>query len=252
MHSLEKIKSDLESLGISEGDTVLMHSSFRSIGGVEGGAEGFFDAFFEVLGESGTLVLPALSYEAISPTQPIFDRDLTPSCVGYLAEYFRTSVPGVVRSMHATHSCCARGYRATELVADHELDLTPVGKNSPFAKLALIGGKILMLGCGNDCNTSMHGVEETAVPPYLLLQNDYDYILRDGDREIRQRAMHHNFVVDGKHVTQKYSRVVSLLPEGAVRFGKVGYAECTLMSARDVWERGHQKLTEDPWFFVDR
>ena len=50
-----------------------MHSSYRSLGGVEGGAAGFFRAFLDLLGPGGTLVLPALSYRDVGPEQPVFD-----------------------------------------------------------------------------------------------------------------------------------------------------------------------------------
>ena len=155
IHTKKMLQNDLSALGIRPGDTVLMHSSFRSLGGIEGGATGFFEAFTDLLGSEGTLILPALSYKSVTRQQPVFHQDQTPSCVGYLPEFFRTQVPGVIRSLHPTHSCCLLGKYARELAEGHELDDTPVGRHSPFAKLPLIGGKILMLGCGLDCNTSM-------------------------------------------------------------------------------------------------
>ncbi len=252
-HSLEKFKSDLSALGVMPGDTVLLHSSYKSLGGIEGGAAGFFDAFIELLGQDGTLILPTLSYSSVTKEAPVFERESTPSCIGYLPEYFRTSVHGVVRSLHATHSCAAHGKLAKEITSDHELDLTPVGPNSPFAKLPRYNGKILMLGCNKNANTSMHGVEETAEPPYLLLRDEpVEYILRDGEREIRQSgAIRHNFVQNGVHLLQRYSRIIDLLEGDEVSIGAVLDAECVLMSARAVWEKGRAKLLEEPYYFVD-
>lgn len=251
-HSLEKFKQDLLALGVKPGDTVLMHSSFKSLGGIEGGAEGLFKAFQEVLGEEGTLILPALSYAFVDAGQPVFDLDQTKSCIGFLPEYFRTQVPHVIRSLHATHSCCLWGKRAEEMAAGHEKDFTPVGENSPFAKLPKVEGKILMLGCHPDHNTSMHGVEETAEPPYLLEKHFTSYVLKNGEQEIHQQAIRHNFVVDGVHWNQRYSRIIGLLDENEVSHGKVLDADCYLMSAKAVWEKGHEKLMEDPWYFVEK
>ena len=254
MHTLEQLKQDLINLGVQPGDTVLMHSSYRSLGGVEDGAAGFFRAFMEVLGPEGTLLLPAHSYHVVTRENPVFDLHDTPSCVGYLTNFFRTEVPGVLRSMHATHSCCALGKRAQEMTANHEQDLTPVGPNSPYSKLPKVGGKILMLGCGTNSNTSMHGVEETAEPPYVLdHENPIDYILKDGDREVHLHATPHDFHINGVYAyQQQYGRVVGLLAPEEFSQGNVLDADCTLMSAAAVWEKGHNKLLEDPLYFVDK
>ena len=45
MHTKEQLISDLKALGIQPGDTILMHSSYKSLGGIEDGAKGFFEAF---------------------------------------------------------------------------------------------------------------------------------------------------------------------------------------------------------------
>ena len=256
-HSKEQLKRDLGTLGVSAGDTVLMHSSYRSLGGIEDGAEGFFSAFMELLGPEGPLILPALSYESVTRQQPEFHLAFTPSCVGYLPEFFRTQFPGVIRSMHPTHSCCLFGRRAVELAADHEQDETPVGPHSPFAKLPKVGGKILMLGCGLDHNTSMHGVEETAEPPYLFDRANterVDYILYDDvGHKLFQHALRHSFSENGiRCYEQRYSRVVPLLSESEASHGQVLCADSWLLSAEAVWEKGHQKLTEDPFYFVER
>ena len=252
-HTKEQLKQDLYNLGIRPGDMVLMHSSFKSLGGIEDGAKGFFEVFLDLLGEDGTLIVPALSFDTVTYENPVFDIDKTPSCIGYLSEFFRTEVPGVVRSMHATHSCCAYGKLAKELVKDHEKDITPVGKNSPFSKLPLYNGKILILGCGPYSNTSMHGVEETAEPPYCIdRENPIEYILKDGDSSVRLKSYRHNFHdANGDHIGQRYDRIVGLLDENEFNIGYVLKAECYLFDAKAVWKKGHDKLLSDPLYFVD-
>lgn len=254
IHSRAQLIADLQALGVRPGDTVLMHSSYKSLGGVEGGAAGFFDAFRSLLGEEGTLVLPSLSYRDVTPEQPVFDVLRTPSCVGYLTEFFRTQVPGVTRSLHATHSCCAIGRHAQALTGEHMLDDTPVGPHSPFAKLPELDGWILMLGCHPDHNTSMHGVEQTAEPPYLLDHSArVRYVLKDAQGVAHeQMALRHNFVLDGWYFEQRYSRIIPLLSESELRTGRVLSAECVMMRAEAVWEEGHRMLRKDPFYFVDR
>lgn len=252
MHTLDQLKRDLISLGICPGDTVLVHSSFKSMGELEGGAGGFFKAFTELLGEDGTLILPTLSFDYVTRQNPIFDIEKTPSCVGYLSEYFRTNVSGVVRSLHPTHSCAAYGKLADYIIKDHELDITPVGPNSPFAKLPNVNGKILMLGCSTNSNTSMHGVEETAEPYYLFDRKEpIEYTLINGSSLTKQIALRHNFIVNGKHLEQRYSRIVPLLADNEVSEGYILEAKSTLMSAKAVWEKGREKLLCDPDYFIE-
>lgn len=251
-HTLEQFKKDLKALGINPGDTVMVHSSFKSLGGIEDGAEGFFKAFIEYLGPEGTLIFPAFSFDKVTMKNPVFDLQETPSCVGYLSEYFRTKVSGVKRSIHATHSCCAFGKRAGELVADHELDETPVGKNSPLYKMQFIGGKILMLGCSTHHLTAMHGVEETAEPPYLFDREKLkvDYTVKDGERTFTIPSIRHNFTIGDTYYIQQYGRITDLLDDTEVSKGKILDADCVLYSAEAVWKKGKAKLLEDPFYFT--
>lgn len=253
MHTIQQMKDDLCALGVCSGDTVMMHASYKSLGGVEGGAEGIFEALFAVLGKEGTLMLPAFSYDSVTADAPVFDARQTPSCVGYLPEYFRTQVEGVVRSLHATHSCCLKGKRAAELACDHELDVTPVGPHSPISKLPLVGGKILILGSHPNRNTALHGVEELVEPIYLFDRNvTVDYVLEDADTVVERRAWPHCFRKDGYFYEQRYARVIDLLSEDEYTRGKVLDADCYLLSAEAVWRKGVEALRKDPLYFVDR
>ena len=68
------IISDLKKLGICPGDKVLMHSSYKSLGTVDGGIDTFLDALMELLGPDGTLMLPNylfLLFQADNPDSPV-------------------------------------------------------------------------------------------------------------------------------------------------------------------------------------
>ena len=102
------IISDLKKLGICPGDKVLMHSSYKSLGTVDGGIDTFLDALMELLGPDGTLMLPTFTYDYVTLSNPVFDIRYTMSNVGYTTEVFRKK-PGVVRSLHPTHSLAVWG-----------------------------------------------------------------------------------------------------------------------------------------------
>ena len=73
---------DLRTLGSAEGNTVMVHSSLRSLGPLPNGAETVISALLEVLGKDGTLLFPALSYRTVNAANPVFDVNNSPCCVG--------------------------------------------------------------------------------------------------------------------------------------------------------------------------
>ena len=120
MYSKEDLKRQIAAMGIQPWDTLLVHSSMKTIGPVEGGADTVLDAFCEYLAE-GLLVLPTHTWDRLSGEYSVFDVENEPSCVGLLTNLFRKR-PGVLRSWHPTHSVAAfgRGLRS----------LSPVKKSS--------------------------------------------------------------------------------------------------------------------------
>lgn len=100
----------------------------KSIGQVDGGADTVLDVFSQYM-KDGLLVLPTHTWAYINKNNPRFYVDKSPSCVGILTELFRKR-PGVVRSLHPTHSVAALGKDAKEFVAGDEKCDTPCGRNS--------------------------------------------------------------------------------------------------------------------------
>jgi aminoglycoside 3-N-acetyltransferase len=241
------IESQFRDLGIRENGVLLVHASLRSLGKVEGGAETVIRALLKVLGERGTLLFPALSYETVNSANPRFDVRHTPSCIGALPEYFRLRA-GTRRSLHPTHSVSGVGAQVDDLLQGHQNDTTPCGENSPFHKLPHYNGQILFIGCGLRPNTSMHAIEELSTPPYLY-GDMLDYTITDENGRVStMRHRRHNF----KGWTQRYDRADQVLDQDVLRKGKVLAAECHLMEAAALWAAAHEKLKNAPLFFVDR
>jgi aminoglycoside 3-N-acetyltransferase len=224
---------------------LLVHSSLRALGRVPGGAETVIAGLRRALGPEGTLLMPALTYERVTPQNPRFDVRHTPANVGVIPETFRQQ-PGVLRSAHPTHSVCALGPLAGQLLGDHGHDTTPCGPHSPFHQLPQHSGQILMLGCGLKPNTSMHAVEELVVPPYLYdLPIAYELTLADGQTQIKTYTPH-NF----RGWQQRYERVEELLNSSALRRGQVLQAQALLLQADAFWQAALAALRRDPLHFV--
>lgn len=238
-----EIRGGLLALGVRPGGALLVHSSFKSLGPVPGGIRTLVDGLEEALGPEGTLLMPALSYQSVTREQPVFDVRNTPSCVGAVPEYFRTA-EGTSRSLHPTHSMCGRGRLAGELFADHARDATPCGPNSPFNRLRLYGGQILMLGCGLLHNTTMHAAEEAARAPYIFDPAPVEYTLVGYDG-VPHKAVHTRHADFPQH----YDRVGPGLMGRGLAEGRVLEAQCWLYDAAALWEHALGMLKEDVYCF---
>ena len=174
--TVESLTRDLRELGLSDGATVVVHSSLSAIGYVAGGAQSVVLALLEVIGPNGTLVVPAHSGDCSDPglwenppvpeswwptiraTMPAFDPRLTSTRrMGIIAETVR-HLPGALRSGHPSVSFCAVGPSAETITLDHRLENEFDGL-SPLARLYDLDSDILLLGVGHDCNTSLHLAE---------------------------------------------------------------------------------------------
>jgi aminoglycoside 3-N-acetyltransferase len=151
-----------ETARIKAGDILIVHSSFKSLGPVEGGPATVIAALQDVLTASGTLLMPVFT----SP-QPdgVFYYRTAPSRTGAITEAFRTS-PGVLRSRHPTHSVAAWGACAKVFLEGHPRT-TALGPDSPFHRAALAGGLVLMVGCRMTSCSLVHVAEALAKVPYL-------------------------------------------------------------------------------------
>jgi aminoglycoside 3-N-acetyltransferase len=256
----EKMLADLRALGVREGGVMLVHSSYKSLGvghfkeitdGGGNGIESVIKTLLGALGNEGTLLVPTLSYESVPADNRVFDVRHTKSDVGAVTNVFR-KMPGAVRSLHPTHSVAAMGQLAVAMTVNHEKDTSPVGEYSPFRKVRDLGGQILMLGCGLFPNTSMHGVEELAEPPYGFRES-LDYTCTDVHGVVHTlNIRRHNFRnAHGDYVHQRYDRLKFLLPEYIMARGRVLDADCYLFEAKPMWDIAEKVMRDDPLFFVD-
>ena len=65
-----------------------------------------------------------------------------------------------VRSLHPSHSVIAVGKNSQEYICEHHLSKTPFDKYSPYSKLSLLNGHILMFGVGLNSVTCNHVYED--------------------------------------------------------------------------------------------
>lgn len=195
-----RIVEDLHCLGVSIGDTLIVHSSLSALGFVIGGAQTVIDALLESIGPIGTLTMPghngALSepsywknppiprdwWPIVRATMPAFDLHLTPLReMGAIAEAFQRLL-GVHRSNHPRISHLAYGPLAGTITDAHSL-ADGFGEQSPLARLYECDAKVLLLGVPHANNTSLHLAEHRATWPSKTRTIQGSPILIDGQRE---------------------------------------------------------------------
>lgn len=172
--TVDTLKEDFIRLGVRQGMTVIMHSSYKALGSfVVGGPPAVFLALEGVVGNEGNVVMPTHSgdlsdpagwenppvpqewWETIREQMPAYDPDITPLWyMGIIPEIFRKQ-SSVIRSDHPQVSFAAWGAKAEFISGQHSLEYS-LGEQSPLARIYDLEGYVLLLGVGNDCNTSLH------------------------------------------------------------------------------------------------
>lgn len=107
MHTKEALINDLRNMGLTGEEAIMVHSSMKTIGAVDGGADTVVDAFMEFFKE-GLFMTPTHTWAQMSREYDTFNPATEPACVGIIPNVFRQR-EGVVRSLHATHSIAAYG-----------------------------------------------------------------------------------------------------------------------------------------------
>lgn len=245
----QQISADLRQLGLGAGDTVLVHSSMKSLGHVEDGPNAVIDALLAVLGDTGTLLFPSFqkgSEHILLRNGCVFDVRTSPTQQGLLPETFRQR-SGVIRSLSPTHCLAGLGRRAADLLEGHERCSVSVGKGSPFDKLIACRGKILLLGVTHAADTLLHFVENTNGAPTVCRECFQPRVIDAAGREHVVPTYPH---MPG--LRRCYERVEPLLlADGIQHNGPVGAAAARLVDAVRMAERIGVEIRRNPLFLIE-
>jgi aminoglycoside 3-N-acetyltransferase len=247
MITYKKIATVLENSGLSKDDNVMVHSSLRSFGNVEGGAESVVKSLQTVIGPEGTLIMPTFTLSFLKAKESVLDILNTPSETGLITEVFRTQ-ENVLRSKHITHSVAVWGKCAKE-VASLET-VTAWGKNSPFQWLLKHNGKVLMLGVGYDRCTMVHKAEEDVQVPYRKMKSFplAKTVLPDGQIEKNCSQVYYlrdNFKSD-------LSKIAALIEKSDInKTAMIGMAKIRIAGSFDIYQFAINAIQQDPNILID-
>ena len=250
MYRRRELQEHLRNLGVQPDDILLVHSSMKAIGEVEGGADTVLDVLMDYLGNDGLLVLPTHTWDKINQPGYVYDPDATESCVGILTELFRKRL-GVYRSLHPSHSVAAFGKNAEEFVSGEENSHSPCARSGCWGKLYDRKAKVLFLGCPLTKNTFLHGVEEWNEVPDRLTEEEVPFSVRlpDGAVKTVWVRKHHNSSYPD--ISKFYGKMKpAFLAKGIAKEGRFGDAECVLADAVGMADLTSEYLKKNPDLFL--
>lgn len=246
----------LRQLGIRKGDTLMVHSSWRSNNGFRGTPAQFCATLREAVGEEGLLVMPSLTYHNMSSAEflamgkPMNVRR-SPSAMGLLTEVFRRG-KGVVRSLSPTHPLLAWGRDADAFIEGHHRTDRPFGPDSPFARLLQRNALILCVDAGFSSITFTHFVEDRLahtldVPLYEPDPIDGSVIDGTGAEHVVPTRV---LSAAANRLRREPRLVAHLTRSHRLREGRIGNTLLTWIRAQDLM-LGAQELAQSGEHFFD-
>jgi aminoglycoside 3-N-acetyltransferase len=242
MTTLPRSGSDLvdglRRLGIQDGDAVVVHSSLRALGPVDGRAETVVTALLDVTGERGTLLVPTYTYFTTR-----FDPRSEPSLTGRLTETIRNR-KDAHRSWHPTHSVAAIGADAAKVVENHHLK-PACGFGSPMDQMVTRNGWVLLIGVGHSANSTIHVGEVHAAVPHLdvpfFADSPTEATVVTPSGSVNVPIIHPSGCSKAFGAVERPMR-----QRGAIRDGILGSALVQLMRGRVLVETVVEMLTANP------
>lgn len=273
-YNKQQLKNQLESMGLKGGETILIHSSMKAIGVVNGGADTVLDVWMEYF-KNGLLLLPTHTWKTVNADNPVYNPYTTPSCVGLLTNMFMKR-DGVIRSLHPTHSMSGYGKNAAEYLAGEEYNNTPCTPGGCYDRLKEVGGKVLLVGVGHERNTYIHSVEEVLNVPNRLSDMPMELVIelqeesnnsgklppynRDNgwkkhtdNRLYRKVYVRKHYNAQQPHISEDFVKLNKIfLDRGVVRKVKFGDADSLLCDAKGMFNIVRQVIAPDPECIVTK
>ena len=273
-YNKQQLKDQLESMGLKGDETILIHSSMKAIGAVDGGADTVLDAWMEYF-KDGLLLLPTHTWKTVNADNPVYNPYTTPSCVGLLTNMFMKR-DGVIRSLHPTHSMSGYGKNAAEYLAGEEYNNTPCTPGGCYDRLKEVGSKVLLVGVGHERNTYIHSVEEVLNVPNRLSDMPMELVIelqeesnnsgklppynRDegwkkhtDNKLCRKVYVRKHYNAQQPHISEDFVKLNQIfLDSGVVKKVKFGDADSLLCDAKGMFNIVRQVIAPDPECIVTK
>lgn len=251
------IINQLTALNAPRDRIVLVHSSLRAVGQVEGRGEGLLEALIEYFtSEGGLLCIPTHTWANVGKENVItFDMTTPKTCIGTLPDIAARTAK--IRTLHPTHSLAVFGDKtcATAFADDEDNFTTPADPRGCYGKIFDNDGYILLVGVGHNRNTYLHCVEEMLGVPNRISKEAFRASVRHSDGNIEYKDIYPHKAVGIGDVSARYPKYESAFRyHGAITDGFIGNVSSQLCSAvimKEVMELINKRSGGKELFFDD-
>lgn len=225
-----ELKEYLIRLGIKKGDCIMIHASWRSFVGFNGTPKNVINLILDILGDKGTLLMPA-NGDNKSLT---FDPNTSPNLSGVLSKVF-CQMEGVTRSYGAHFSVAGKGLLAKEILSSHQYSKYGFDALSPYGKFSSVPlSKVCFLGLGSKPSK----ISLFHIVGYLLRDDEYfkGVFVEGPDKKIVDNFGNEIFCKNTLRKGVKNSRrnivnILSKIPVEYINKSKLGYLDLVLLSS---------------------
>jgi aminoglycoside 3-N-acetyltransferase len=242
MLSKKEMLDGFSKTNVKQGETIVVHTSYKSLGGVEGGVETVIDVMRELVGPKGTVLFPAFNFQSWTETH-YFDVLETPSKMGMITEQARLR-PGAKRTPHPIYSFSALGPLADDFSKTE--DVEAYGPNSAFALFHKLNATIISIGLDFNNSFSMHHYIEYNVGCDYRRVKEFSGIYMGYDRkpQIKKYSM---FVrLNDRVKTYIVPGMNDLLHAGIIKEIGVGDAKVHYLTANEFFDNMSVIVREHP------
>jgi aminoglycoside 3-N-acetyltransferase len=254
MYSRQELADGFRELGVSPGDTLMVHASVRAVGKVAGGPDQIHLALKDAVTTDGTLMMYASCPEfydevgrgnltgeqerELVEKLPAFDPFTARAARdnGTLVEFLRT-YPGSMVNQHVARFV-VWGKHAADLISSQPWN-DAFGHESALERFVQLDGRILLLGCDHDTVTFLHYAEHIVDIPGKRVARFKVPVTENGERVWRD-MQEVDTSGEGAHPNwpdRFFARLVdTFVAQTDNRGGHVGDAQCFLLNSRGLLE----------------
>ena len=226
-------------IGIESGTILEVHSSLSSLGYIQGGAETVISALKEVVGNEGSIFMPALR---LSPELPLTDGDKKLGItvkIKILPEVRERSAMGIIADTFRTQHDTVTG--------DGIFQISGWGKYADEASKGGLdfaihnGGMALLLGVDIYKLTAMHYVED-------VIPDEINKMFAN-DESINKTYPQDEWFVETKHPSIKpwYTIQAMAYEKGLIKEGYIGRCKYMYFNIWDVVNLYKHELENNPY-----
>ena len=234
MISKNDILKALEPYKCAVGKPVIVHTSLKAIGKIEGGGEVLLSALIEFFTQNGGLLcIPTHTWD-----KEMLDLREKRTCLGVLPS-LALKREDAARTLHPTHSMVVFGDsdRVSAFIEGEELVDTPTSPHGCYGRVYNEDGYILLIGIGQEKNTFLHCVEEILSVPKRLTKEKREFPIIYENGECKAKKLYWFYTDEIEDVSENFGKFEAAFDfHNAINYGKLGNAKLQLCSARKMKE----------------